>query len=226
MITDSFHGIKGQKGRIELKKPVLFALPLFIIGIFLFIWISAGKKEQEKLPYIAVKTGTESSISETDIVDAPLEADQEPEESLSYAQYIFQQRKLGIAKSATVMREKSATDDTGSTAKEEKHYQEPINEVPVEPEPEISQETIGEDEGFEVNGISFASAEDVGAVKTKGSGVNMRAVPSETGRLITKIDDGIEVSVTGVSDDWLEIEYNGELGYIKREFLLMGAEEP
>lgn len=215
----------GRKVGKELKKAVISIIAVSIIGIFVFVWINAGKKDQEKLPYIAIKTGTGSTFSEADSAEEPLETDQEPEESLSYAQYIYQQRKQGISKSATVMREKPATDDTDSTAVAEEYYQEPIKEVSGEPEPEISQESSGEDEGFEVGGVSFASTEEMGKVKTEGSGVNMRAIPSETGRLITKIAEGIEVSVTGISDDWLEIEYNGELGYIKREFLLMDAEE-
>lgn len=206
-----------------MKKKVCFILGMSIIGMLLFIWISSGKKDQEKLSYIAIKTGTESSFSEMDADVTHLEIDQEPEESLSYAQYIYQQRKQGLSKSATVMREKSATEDTDSTAVTEDYYQETSNDV-SEDEGPVSG-IAGEDEGFEVNGILFASAEDFGAIDTNGSGLNMRAIPSETGRLITKIEDGVEVSVTGVSDDWLEVEYNGELGYVKREFLLMDVEE-
>lgn len=207
----------------KLKKKVCFILGVFIIGMLLFIWISSGKKDQEKLSYIAIKTGTESSFSETDTDVALLEIDQESEESMSYAQYIYQQRKQGLSKSATVMREKPETDDTDSMAVTEDYYQETSNEVSEDEEPVSG--IAGEDERFGVNGILFASAEYSGAVDTNGSGLNMRAIPSETGRLITKIEDGVEVSVTGVSDDWLEIEYNGELGYVKREFLLMDVEE-
>lgn len=59
-----------------------------------------------------------------------------------------------------------------------------------------------------------------------GGGLNMRAAPSKSGRLITQIPDGSLVTVDEYGPAWCRVEWNGKTGYVMTEYLDAPASAP
>ena len=59
-----------------------------------------------------------------------------------------------------------------------------------------------------------------------GGGLNMRAAPSKSGRLITRIPDGSLVTVDEYGPSWCRVEWNGRTGYVMTEYLDAPASAP
>ena len=51
---------------------------------------------------------------------------------------------------------------------------------------------------------------------TIGIGTVMRETPDEKGKVMNKLRVGNEVTVLGGSEEWLQVEYNEEVGYVNR----------
>lgn len=52
-----------------------------------------------------------------------------------------------------------------------------------------------------------------------GIGTVMRETPEEKGRAAAKLRVGNEVTVLGKSEEWLQIEYKDEVGYVNRSLV-------
>lgn len=57
-----------------------------------------------------------------------------------------------------------------------------------------------------------------------GSNVNMRKTPSKTGLLVDRVPVGATVAVNSNNDEWAQIVYNAQTGYMMSEFLALGDE--
>lgn len=58
-----------------------------------------------------------------------------------------------------------------------------------------------------------------GTVVTDGSGLNIRAYPSTSGKIIGSIPNGATVMINGETNGWFVISYNGITGYSSSEFI-------
>jgi len=56
-------------------------------------------------------------------------------------------------------------------------------------------------------------------VATRGSGLNVRYLPSLSGTIIGRIPNGAEVTVFAQVPDWSLVEYNGTIGYVSSRYL-------
>lgn len=52
-----------------------------------------------------------------------------------------------------------------------------------------------------------------------GSTVNFRGGPSTNDAIVATLDDGMEVTITTVEDDWCLVEWDGSEGYIKADYI-------
>lgn len=66
-------------------------------------------------------------------------------------------------------------------------------------------------------GTSTTSVKAIGIVS--GSDVRMRAAADTGSSIITTLGKGAAVAVTGVSDGWYEVKYNGKSGYMSAQFV-------
>lgn len=66
-----------------------------------------------------------------------------------------------------------------------------------------------------VNPIPIRTA----TVETSGSRLNLRAKPSASAAIIGAIPNGASVKVTGRTDEWSVVNYNGAIGYVSSEYL-------
>lgn len=58
-----------------------------------------------------------------------------------------------------------------------------------------------------------------GTVNTEKDPLNVRKSPSTEAKIIGRIDKGSTVTVYSESDGWCEIEYNGGIGYVSKEYI-------
>ena len=63
-----------------------------------------------------------------------------------------------------------------------------------------------------------ANAEVVGTVTAK-TNVNVRAAASQNAERLGGIVAGDELELLGKEGDWCKVKYNGQIGYIKSEFV-------
>lgn len=85
--------------------------------------------------------------------------------------------------------------------------EEPTEEQPTEGEtPEETQETVSE------------------TVYTTDK-VNVRAAADQNSNRLGQVDKGTSLNRTGTEGDWSIVDYNGQTGYIKSEFLKAGSSE-
>lgn len=59
----------------------------------------------------------------------------------------------------------------------------------------------------------------VGQVKANGSVLNVRKEPSTQAEIIGKLADGTFVDVYAEQDGWCQIIYNGQIGYVSKDFI-------
>ena len=72
-------------------------------------------------------------------------------------------------------------------------------------------------------GIPFIKPSAVrwGTVVTDGSGLNIRAYPSLSGRIITSVPNGETVMINGETNGWYVVGYNQTVGYASSEFIIL-----
>ncbi|MBR6385267.1 MAG: N-acetylmuramoyl-L-alanine amidase [Ruminococcus sp.] len=72
-------------------------------------------------------------------------------------------------------------------------------------------------------GIPFIKPSAVrwGTVVTDGSGLNIRAYPSLSGRIITSVPNGTSIMISGQTDGWYVVGYNQIVGYASSEFIII-----
>lgn len=58
-----------------------------------------------------------------------------------------------------------------------------------------------------------------GTVTTDGSGLNIRSYPSTSGRIIGSIPNGAAVMISGETNGWYVVSYNGIIGYSSSDFI-------
>ena len=65
---------------------------------------------------------------------------------------------------------------------------------------------------------SAAGAETVGTV-TASTNINVRASASETADRLGVLSGGDSAELVGTEGDWSKIKYNGQIGYVKSEYV-------
>ena len=72
-------------------------------------------------------------------------------------------------------------------------------------------------------GIPFIKPSAIrwGTVVTDGSGLNIRAYPSLSGRIITSVPNGTSIMISGQTDGWYVVGYNQIVGYASSEFIII-----
>ncbi|MBR0140786.1 MAG: N-acetylmuramoyl-L-alanine amidase [Ruminococcus sp.] len=72
-------------------------------------------------------------------------------------------------------------------------------------------------------GIPFIKPSAVrwGTVVTDGSGLNIRAYPSLSGRIITSVPNGTSIMISGQTNGWYVVGYNQIVGYASSEFIII-----
>lgn len=70
-------------------------------------------------------------------------------------------------------------------------------------------------------GIPFVYPTEVrvGTVRTRGTALNIREKPSVSARIVGKAYNGTEITVTGETDGWYVVIYNGIYGYANKAFI-------
>lgn len=70
-------------------------------------------------------------------------------------------------------------------------------------------------------GIPFNTPQPIftASVATRGSNLNIRYTPSLTANVIGQIPNGAEVTVFATTPDWALVNYNGNVGYVARQYL-------
>ncbi len=70
-------------------------------------------------------------------------------------------------------------------------------------------------------GIPFNTPQPIftASVATRGSNLNIRYTPSLTANVIGQIPNGAEVTVFATAPDWALVNYNGNVGYVARQYL-------
>lgn len=59
-----------------------------------------------------------------------------------------------------------------------------------------------------------------------GSNVRLRESPSMSGNILTELNFGNSVKITGLSGDWVRVIYNGQEGFVSSSFVTEGVFEP
>ena len=65
---------------------------------------------------------------------------------------------------------------------------------------------------------SAAGAETIGTV-TATTNINVRASASETADRLGVLSGGDSAELVGTEGDWSKIRYNGQIGYVKSEYV-------
>lgn len=63
-------------------------------------------------------------------------------------------------------------------------------------------------------------SEDTGYIK--GYYVRVRTAPSTSSSIIVSLNTGAKLSVTGQTDDWYQVKYNSQTGYVYKSYLSLG----
>ena len=69
---------------------------------------------------------------------------------------------------------------------------------------------------------SAAGAETIGTV-TATTNINVRASASETADRLGVLSGGDSAELVGTEGDWSKIRYNGQIGYVKSEYVIMSS---
>ncbi len=65
-----------------------------------------------------------------------------------------------------------------------------------------------------------AVSEDSGTIR--GYYVRVRTGPSTSSSIITSLNTGAKLDVTGITGDWYQVKYNGQTGYVYKSYLQLG----
>ncbi|MCI9156214.1 MAG: SH3 domain-containing protein [Lawsonibacter sp.] len=63
-----------------------------------------------------------------------------------------------------------------------------------------------------------------GTVTTKNSQLRMRAEASNEGKLVTKLNNGVQVEVLDILEGWYQVSYEGLTGYVASEYMKLETE--
>ena len=66
-------------------------------------------------------------------------------------------------------------------------------------------------------------SEDSGTIR--GNYVRVRTGPSTSSSIITSLNTGAKLEVTGITGEWYQVKYNGQTGYVYKSYLRLGEEE-
>ena len=82
------------------------------------------------------------------------------------------------------------------------------------------EEVEASSDGGSEGGDSGTTAAASGSITVNDSGVRVRSTPdtSSDGNIIGRADSGATYNLTGESDGWYQIDFNGSTGYIKSDF--------
>ncbi len=85
---------------------------------------------------------------------------------------------------------------------------------------EVESSSDGGSEGTGEGGETGTTAAASGSITVNDSGVRVRSSPdtSSDGNIIGRADSGATYNLTGESDGWYQIDFNGSTGYIKSDF--------
>lgn len=71
-------------------------------------------------------------------------------------------------------------------------------------------------------GFAFAADEAVGIGATTGSSLRMRAEASTSSAVVTTLDENVAVAILdNTSKDWFRISYNGKVGFVSADYLIV-----
>lgn len=59
----------------------------------------------------------------------------------------------------------------------------------------------------------------------KGSGINIRSLPNTESDVVTTLGSGDKVSILGKTDDWYNVSYDSQTGYIREDLITFDEEE-
>lgn len=91
---------------------------------------------------------------------------------------------------------------------------------------ETNSEQVLTDVQTQAPGVKY-TYKDMNTTMFAKSGVNVRDLPSTEGNKLGRLSEGQEVKVTGQCNEtsWYRIEYNGSVGYVGNNYLLVDAPE-
>lgn len=74
--------------------------------------------------------------------------------------------------------------------------------------------------------ITETATNGIGVVKTNGSTLNLRSTHSTAGDILARIPDGTKLAIVGtVSNGWFKVRYEGTIGYVSGDYLVLSAEK-
>ena len=73
---------------------------------------------------------------------------------------------------------------------------------------------------FDIPFISIPMSPQLGYVMTQGTGLNLRSKPAFNAPIIAIIPNQSEVLVLGNWNDWYVINYNGQTGYVYKDYIV------
>ena len=100
------------------------------------------------------------------------------------------------------MAEKSAQESQGVIVTENSQEQQPVVDTPTS-EPEITTE----------------DTQAPNPVVQTTTGVNLRKEPNTECEVLTVLDQGTMLELIGEEDGWAVVDYQGQIGYVKIEYL-------
>ena len=88
--------------------------------------------------------------------------------------------------------------------------------------------TLGESSSSSSSSSSGGSTvspvdEDTGTIR--GMYVRVRTGPSTSSSIITSLNTGAKLDVTGITGEWYQVKYNGQTGYVYKSYLVLGEQE-
>ena len=70
--------------------------------------------------------------------------------------------------------------------------------------------------------VSHTAEANLGTGTIQGTDVRVRSGPGTSYSILGEEDTGFSLDITGVSDDWLKVSYNGGAGYVKSTYMKLG----
>ena len=67
--------------------------------------------------------------------------------------------------------------------------------------------------------LPVVSLADIGIVSTNGGTLNVRKVPVEGSKLVTRLKNGTTIDILDQADGWYHISFKGKEGYVKTEYV-------
>lgn len=207
----------------------------WLASVFSIILTACGNKVEHLEPITKVDirdtTFETQGLSELNQAPTDLEETQTTEDGMSYAEYLYAQRKKDLTKTPTVIEDSKEVRENATEIYYNGRADDTVSEQRSHKTDELSGETTEEDFSDEIKketddeDIEDGSAdlqkepEKQGTVKIEGSTLNIRSTPSVSGEKMGSLSDGDTVSIIGEADGWLKIIVDGEEGYIRSQFV-------